>query len=148
MTRAGSHVSPPSVVRENTAGPRVPVSPRRRLTSARRDCVPGGDISRVHTTYPRRASVGSTVIVSLSVTNRGSKPSTVTGALHVRPPSVDLLTRMTPENPGKPGLSNARLLRYRSPLGAKLSHGSLTRCSAPPEHSERLGLTPLIHESP
>src|SRR2546430_8999569 len=63
MIRGGSHVCPPSVVRENTVGP---VNPRSRLCSRfptrNRVTSPGGALIRSQTAYTNLASVGSAVI--------------------------------------------------------------------------------------
>src|SRR2546428_2792692 len=95
MIRGGSHVRPPSVVRENTVGP---VNPRSRLCSLfpTKNLVtsPGGALIRSQTAYTNLASVGSAVLDSLSLKKRGSvSPISPIGYLQWSPPSVDLLTR-------------------------------------------------------
>src|SRR5262245_58547067 len=95
MIRGGSHVRPPSVVRENSVGP---VKPRSRLCSRFPTpnllTSPGGVLIRSQTAYTKLGSVESAVMDSLSLKKRGSVSRiSVIGSLHVSPPSVDLLTR-------------------------------------------------------
>src|SRR5262245_3325723 len=75
ISRAASQVWPPSVVRENQAGP-VPLF-----------------VYRVQAAYASSELVGSAVIDCLSLPAEMSVISAV-GAPQFRPPSVDLLTRM------------------------------------------------------
>src|SRR5918994_7054769 len=80
MTRAFSQLLPPLVVRVNSVGPRKtgPILARRSQTA-----------------YTKLESLGSAVIEFFSLKRLGvSSRMSVTGALQVSPPSVDLLTSM------------------------------------------------------
>src|SRR5438034_4100672 len=121
MIRGGSHVCPPSVVREDMARAVKPPSllcsrfPTRNLFTS-----PGGTLTRSQTAYTKRASVGSAVMVSLSLKKRGSvSRMSVTGSLQWSPPSVDLLTRIAVTK-----FSNRlteRLIWYASPFGGNVT---------------------------
>src|SRR5215210_6100909 len=125
--RAGSQLSPPSVVRLNHAGPRKATLFSNALGGA---LSPGGDTSRSHTAYTKSESCGSAVRLFLSLSTFGfSSRLSVMGSLHVTPPSVDRITSMAfgyvPNPPGF--VSTDRLIRYMSPLGATSTQGSDAR---------------------
>src|SRR6266851_4928751 len=77
---------------------------------------------------------------SLSKRKLGSvSAARLTGLLQVRPPSVDLLISMAAGNGGT--LVPAKLMLYKSPLGAKVTQGSEARWKVPPETCEMPGMT-------
>ena len=92
MIRAGSHDSPPFVVRVNHAGPLKPSPTTFSLPCGADTISPRAVSSRSHTAYTKSASFGSAVIAFLSFRKRGSVSSLrMIGAPHLRPPSVERL---------------------------------------------------------
>src|SRR6266540_2429620 len=96
MFRAGSQVTPPSVVRENQIGSRnvrVLIAPSMLARE-----VPLGSTNRSQAAYAYPALSASAVTDSLSLNANATSRSPesriiVHGSLHVSPPSVDRLAR-------------------------------------------------------
>src|SRR6266511_4113744 len=92
MGRAGSHVAPPSVVREKMVSPR-----NEKACWALKLARSLGNRTRSQIAYTKLESFGSAVMDSLSLNRNGATSlgsrATVVGSLQVPPPSVDLLTR-------------------------------------------------------
>src|SRR5262249_43052664 len=120
IARAGSHVWPPSVVRENML-------------------VLCGFWKWVHETYAICGLLASVVMEGLSfVLYLPSSSTIVVGLLQVSPPSVDLLTRTALVSKSE---SVPRHVTYTSPLVAKEPQGSSLWGQIPPEHSLIPGIT-------
>src|SRR5207244_11849223 len=119
MTRGGSQLTPPFVVRENQVGP--------RFTSV---CVVSNSI-RSQTAYTRRESNVSAVMDSLSLTMVGSASAiTAIGSLHVVPWSVERLTSTPLFGSAIKSIPNA--IWCAVPLGENVTHGSEARSYLPP----------------
>src|ERR687896_113551 len=95
----------------------------------------GGETTRSHTAYTKFESLGSAVMVFLSLNEfwLSSRLSEI-GSSHVRPLSVDRDTIMSSGFVSKPPWTVlvTRLIRYAVPSGEMATHGSEARSQFPP----------------
>src|SRR5437899_5925109 len=113
------HDCPPLVVRDRIASLRSECG--RPLNELRLSL---GNRLRSQMAYTKFESNGSAVMEFLSLKLKGLSSSMRTvGALHVRPPSVDLFTSIAESLPALV----ASDIAYATPFGEKVTHGSVAR---------------------
>src|SRR4029450_1135294 len=132
ILRAGSQVSPPSVVRANRGSPAKAMA----FSNACWFWLPlGGEITRSHTAYTKSESFGSAVMAFLSLNAFGlSARLRETGSSHVAPWVVERMTSMSSGFVSKPPalVSVDKLIKYAVPSGEMATHGSEARSKFPP----------------